>query len=54
MKNKHPFWMNLDWRGPRPLTLRELILKSNFETMMREIVAFHPKMKGLDAHFYRA
>jgi len=54
MKNKHPFWMNLDWRGPRPLTLRELILKSNFNSMMREIVAFHPKMKGLDAHFYRA
>lgn len=54
MKNKYPSWMKLDWHGPRPLTLRELILKSNFETMMREIVAFHPKMKGLDAHFYRA
>ena len=54
MKNNHPFWMKLDWRGPRPLTLRELILKSNFDAMMREIVAFHPKMEGLDAHFYRA
>ncbi len=46
--------MKLDWRGARPLTLRELILKSDFDAMMREIVAFHPKMKGLDAHFYRA
>ena len=28
MKNKNPFWMKLDWRGARPLTLRELIMKS--------------------------
>ena len=34
MKNKHPVWTKLDWRGPRPLTLRELIMKSNFDRMM--------------------
>lgn len=54
MKNKHPFWMKLDWRGARPLTLRELIMKSNFETMMKYIVAFHKKMVGLERQFYHA
>ena len=54
MKNKHPFWMKLDWRGPRPLTLRELILKSNFDTMMENIVDFDPKMSHLGGAFLRA
>ena len=54
MKNKHPFWMKLDWRGGRPLTLRELIMKSNFQTMMKEIIAFDPKMTNQGNHFYRA
>jgi hypothetical protein len=30
MKNKHPIWTKLDWRGPRLLTLRlskRLLLK---------------------------
>ena len=44
MKNKYPFWTKLDWRGPRPLTLRELILKSNFDAMMENIIDFDPKM----------
>ena len=54
MKNKHPIWTKLNWRGCRPLTLRELIMKSNFKAMMKEIIAFDPKMTGQDAHFYRA
>ena len=54
MRNKHPFWMKLDWRGGRPLTLRELIMKSNFQTMMKEIIAFDPKMTNQGNHFYRA
>ena len=54
MKNKHPFWMKLGWRGARPLTLRELIMKSNFETMMKIIIAFDPKMTNQGNHFYRA
>ena len=54
MKNKHPFWMKLDWRGARPLTLRELIMKSNFETMMKYIIAFDKKMTNQASHFYRA
>lgn len=54
MKNKHPFWMKLDWRGSRPLTLRELIMKSDFGTMMKYITKFDKKMTGLDRHFFRA
>lgn len=54
MKNKHPFWMKLDWRGARPLTLRELIMKSNFEIMMKYIIAFDKKMTNQASHFYRA
>ena len=54
MKNKHPIWMKLDWRGARPLTLRELIMKSNFQSMMKEIIAFDPKMTNQGNHFYRA
>ena len=54
MRNKHPFWMKLDWRGARPLTLRELIMKSNFETMMKYIIAFDKKMVGLERQFYHA
>lgn len=54
MKNKHPFWTKLDWRGPRPLTLRELIMKSNFDTMMDIIIAFDPKMSHLGGAFLRA
>lgn len=54
MKSKHLFWMKIDRRGPRQLTLQELIVSSDFDAMMREIVAFHPKMEGLDAHFYRS
>ena len=40
--------MKLDWRGGRPLTLRELIMKSNFETMIKYIIAFDKKMVGLE------
>ena len=54
MKNKNPFWMKLDWRGARPLTLRELIMKSNFQTMMKYIIAFDKKMTNQASHFYRA
>lgn len=54
MKNKHPFWMKLDWRCCRPLTLQELILKSDFLDMMEYITAFDKKMIGLERHFYRA
>lgn len=54
MKNKNSFWMKLDWRGPRPLTLRELIMKSNFQIMMKYIIAFDKKMANQGNHFYRA
>lgn len=54
MKNKHPFWTKLDWRGPRPLTLRELILKSNFDTMMEIIIDFHSKMANQGGTFLKA
>lgn len=54
MKNKHPVWTKLDWRGPRPLTLRELILKSNFDTMMDIIIDFDPKMSNQGGAFLRA
>jgi hypothetical protein len=54
MKNKHPFRMKLDWRGARPLTLRELIIKSNFDTMMEIIIDFDPKMTNQAPHFLRA
>ena len=54
MKNKHPFWTKLDWRGARPLTLREFIMKSNFETMMKYIIAFDKKMTNQGNHFYHA
>lgn len=54
MKNKHPVWTKLDWRGCRPLTLRELILKSNFDTMMDIIVDFDPKMSNQGGAFLRA
>lgn len=46
--------MKLDWRGGRPITLRELIMKSNFQTMMKYIIAFDPKMTNQGNHFYRA
>ena len=54
MKNKHPFWTKLDWRGPRPLTLRELIMKSNFDTMMEIIIDFHSKMANQGGAFLKA
>ena len=54
MKNKQPFWMKLDWRGPRPLTLRELIMKSNFDTMMNIIIDFDPKMVNQGGAYLRA
>lgn len=54
MKNKHPVWTKLDWRGPRPITLRELILKSNFDTMMDIIIDFDPKMSNQGGAFLRA
>lgn len=54
MKNKHPFRTKLDWRGARPLTLRELIMKSNFQTMMKYIIAFDKKMANQGNHFCRA
>ena len=54
MKNKNPFWMKLDWRGARPLTLRELIIKSDFDTMMEIIIDFHSKMETQGPHFFRA
>lgn len=54
MKNKHPVWTKLDWRGCRPLALRELIMKSNFESIMKYIIAFDKKMVGLERQFYHA
>ena len=54
MKNRHPVWTKLDWRGPRPLTLRELIMKSNFGAMMDIIIAFDPKMSNQGGAFLRA
>ena len=54
MKNKHPIWTKLDWRGPRPLTLRELIMKSNFDTMMEIIIDFHSKMANQGGAFLKA
>ena len=54
MKNKHPFWTKLDWRGPRPLTLRELIMKSNFDRMMEIIIDFFPKMSNQGGAFLKA
>ena len=54
MKNRHPVWTKLDWRGPRPLTLRELIMKSDFGAMMDIIIAFDPKMSNLGGAFLRA
>ena len=46
--------MKLDWRGGRPLTLRELIMKSNFQTMMKYIIAFDPNMTNQSNPFYHA
>ncbi len=54
MKNKHPVWTKLDWRGPRPLTLRELIMKSNFDRMMEIITDFDPKMSNQGGSFLKA
>lgn len=54
MKNKHPVWTKLDWRGPRPLTLRELIMKSNFDRMMEIIIDFDPKMSNQGGAFLKA
>lgn len=54
MKNKHPIWTKLDWRGPRPLTLRELIMKSNFDALMEIIIDFFPKMSNQGGAFLRA
>ena len=54
MKNKHPVWTKLDWRGPRPLTLRELIMKSNFDRMMEIIIGFDPKMSNQGGAFLKA
>lgn len=54
MRNKHPYWKKLNWRGGRPLTIRELMIKNDFDTMMDIIIDFHPKMKGQEPHFFRA
>ena len=54
MKNNHPQWQKLDWRGARPLTLRELIMKSNFDSMMKVIIDFDPKMSNQGGAFLRA
>lgn len=54
MKTTKPKWMRLDWRGARPLTLRELIAKSSFLPMMDHIIDFQDKMAGQEPHFYRA
>lgn len=54
MKNKHPSWTKLDWRGARPLTLRELIMKSNFARMMEIITDFHSKMANQGGAFLKA
>lgn len=54
MKNKYPFWTKLDWRGPRPLTLQELIMKSNFDRMMEIIIDFDPKMSNQGGAFLKA
>lgn len=54
MKDKHPIWTKLDWCGARPLTLRELIMKSNFDTMMEIIIDFHSKMDNQGGTFLKA
>ena len=55
MKNTHSHWLKMNWRRQcRPLTLRELILKSDFHAMMEHITNFSERMIGLDRHFYRA
>ncbi len=46
--------MKLDWRGARPLTLRELIMKTYFESMMDIIIDFDPKMTNQAAAYLRA
>ena len=55
MKNAHSPWLKMNWRRQcRPLTLRELILKSDFHAMMEYITNFSERMIGLDWHFYRS
>ena len=55
MKNSHSPWLKMNWRRQcRPLTLQELILKSDFHAMMEHITNFSERMIGLDRHFYRA
>ena len=44
MKTTKPKWMRLDWRGARPLTLRELIAKSSFLPMMDHIIDFQQQV----------
>lgn len=34
MKNKHSSGLKVKWRGGKPITIQELIFKSNFNTMM--------------------
>ena len=54
MKNNHPHWQRLDWRGARPISLRDLILKSDFGAMMNIIVKYYPNMYNQATGFYRA
>ena len=55
MKNSHSPWLKMNWRRQcRPLTLQELILKSDFYAMMEHITNFSERMIGLDWHFYRS
>ena len=55
MKNSYSPWLKMNWRRQcRPLTLQELILKSDFQAMMEHITNFSERMIGLDRHFYRA
>lgn len=53
MKNSHSPWLKMNWRHQcRPLTLQELILKSDFYAMMKHITNFSERMIGLDRLFY--
>ena len=55
MKNPHFPWLKMNWRRQcRPLTLQELILKSDLHAMMEHITNFSERMIGLDRHFYHA
>lgn len=54
MKNRHSSGIKVKWRGGKPITIQELIVKSNFNTMMNIIIDFDPKMENQAPHFFRA